>query len=546
MCESWPKMEASVGGSSPVPPPSQGQGGNEGKGGNGPADASGAAGRAPPEVEPNLKIPARVKCAEESQDFGMFRDKRPFVLLRLYCGPRDVLMDAVTKEARSQGLRTAAVSIDRKMNDGVDVDDPGAWEELDKQAEEGEFDYAHGGFPCGSFSRVRWSGLPGPPPVRSAEEIYGLSSNSKEMQEEADCGTRGATNTSKLIKGHCITCRRRGVPELGTYENPPGDEWSGSAWMLPEIKQDLAEMAGEQVEFNTCAYQIGKKRWYKKAMWGGKMEGGLKDLSRVCRCPSWVVHERLVGKDRTEEAGAYPENLCMEIAKKVVKAFKKTLNLEWWRWQIKIKGEEVSSLQKKWLENEEKKRIANLDKDRGVKRKEPEKAHKEMEVEEEKPKMPRAQGKRSKKEEREFENKWAIGGMRNPDMSVSRLFLVKQVGQQMRDAWERFQSENIKAIQVARDYGTEWAELENDVVIKWEQTIAELLKAKSKQEMDEGTSKRLQYQSPLNARLWDAWQKASKDPDNSIVEFIQHGVPLGWKQLYRLQMECSLRSVGER
>ena len=63
MCESWPKMEASVGGSSPVPPPSQGQGGNEGKGGNGPADASGAAGRAPPEVEPNLKIPARVKCA---------------------------------------------------------------------------------------------------------------------------------------------------------------------------------------------------------------------------------------------------------------------------------------------------------------------------------------------------------------------------------------------------------------------------------------------------------------------------------------------------
>ena len=192
--------------------------------------------------------------------------------------------------------------------------------------------------------------------------------------------------------------------------------------------------------------------------------------------------------------------------------------------------------------DEEKKRIANLDKDRGVKRKEPEKAHKEMEVEEEKPKMPRAQGKRSKKEEREFENKWGIGGMRNPDMSVSRLFLVKQVGQQMRDAWERFQSENIKAIQVARDYGTEWAELENDVVIKWERTIAELLKAKSKQEMDEGTSKRLQYQSPLNARLWDAWQKASKDPDNSIVEFIQHGVPLGWKQLYRLQMECSLRS----
>lgn len=73
------------------------------------------------------------------------------------------------------------------------------------------------------------------------------------------------------------------MPELGTYENPPGDEWSGSAWMLPEIKQDLAEMAGEQVEFNTCAYQTGKKRWYKKAMWGGKMEGGSEACRTTCR-----------------------------------------------------------------------------------------------------------------------------------------------------------------------------------------------------------------------------------------------------------------------
>ena len=192
------------------------------------------------------------------------------MLLRLYCGPRDVLMDAVTKEARSQGLRTAAVSIDRKMNDGVDVDDPGAWEELDKQAEEGEFDYAHGGFPCGSFSRVRWSGLPGPPPVRSAEEIYGLSSNSKEMQEEADRGTRGASNTSKLIKGHCITCRRRGVPELGAYENPPGDgvarhgccrrsnriwrRWPVSRWSSTHVRTKLVRNDG-------IRRQCGEARW---------------------------------------------------------------------------------------------------------------------------------------------------------------------------------------------------------------------------------------------------------------------------------------------
>ena len=216
-------------------------------------------------------------------------------------------------------------------------------------------------------------------------------------------------------------------------ENPPGDETSGSAWSLPELKRDLKDMAGEKVEFNTCAYQTGKKRWYKKAMWGGKMEGGLQDLSRVCRCPSWVTHERLVGKNKTEESGAYPQNLCVEIAKKVVRAFKKTLNLEWWRWQLKVKGEEVSSLQKKWLENEETKRVRDLERDRGIKRKEPEKPRQTTEELQEKAKIPRTQGKRSKKEEREYENRWAIGGMRNPDVSVSRLFLLRQVGQQLRE-----------------------------------------------------------------------------------------------------------------
>ena len=531
MCKSWPEMAEAEGRGDP----SSALGSNEPSrvSGEGPEPLPGRHGGsvAMPEIEPNLKIPGRVKRAlEEAKDFGAFRDGRPFVLLHLYCGPRDILTDAITKEARSHGLRTVVVSIDRKVDARVDLDNPKVWEELNKQADEGEFDYAHGGFPCGSFSRVRWSGMPGPPPVRSAQEIYGLSSNSREMQEEADKGTRGATATSNLVKRHCIACRARGIPELGTLENPPGDEVSGAAWDLPEIIRDLKEMAGETVVFNTCAFQTSTRRWFKKAKWGGKMEGGLQDLSKVCRCPNWVIHEKLVGKFKTEESGAYPELLCEEIAKKVVRAFKRCLNLEWWRHQLRVKGEEVSSLQKKWLENEEKKRKANLDRDRGIKRKKPERSQ----VEESETKMhsniPRTQGKRSKKEEREFENHWAIGGMRNPDASINRLFLVKQVGQQLRDEWERFLEKNSRAIQVARDYGTEWAELDKNLVAQWENTIAKTLKAKEHEESTTGTLSRLSYQSPLNARLWDAWQKASKDPDNRIVEFIQRGVPLGMEE----------------
>ena len=531
VCKSWPKMAEAEYGRAPSSSlgrnvPSVGRGGGAG---SLPNDQD--RGDVVPETEPNLKIPGRVKRAlEESTDFGSFRDKRPFVILHLYCGPRDVLTEAITREARGQGLRTVAVSIDRKVDDRVDLDNPRVWEELGAQAEEGEFDYAHGGFPCGSFSRVRWSGLPGPPPVRSAQEIYGLSSNSREMQEEADRGTRAATATTGLVKKHCITCRARGVPELGTFENPPGDETSGAAWDLPEIIRDLKEMAGETVEFNTCSYQTGKRRWFKKAKWGGKMEGGLQDLSKVCKCPNWVIHEKLVGKAKTEESGAYPELFCEEIAKKVVRAFKRCLNLEWWRWQLKVKGEEVSSLQKKWLENEEKKRKANLDRDRGIKRKEPERARKEWIETEEHLNIPRTQGKRSKKEEREFENRWAIGGMRNPDASINRLVLVKQVGHQIRGEWEKFVENNARAIQVARDYGTEWAALDDRLVAQWENTLAKLLKAKGHEEMSVGNLSRLPYKSPLNARLWDAWQRASKDPDNSIVEFIQRGVPLGMEE----------------
>ena len=237
-----------------------------------------------------------------------------------------------------------------------------------------------------------------------------------------------------------------------------------------------------------------------------------------------------MGKAKTEESGAYPELFCVEIAKKVVRAFKRCLNLEWWRWQLKVKGEEVSSLQRKWLENEEKKRKANLDRDRGIKRKEPEKVRKEWMETEDHLNIPRTQGKRSKKEDREFENRWAIGGMRNPDASINRLVLVKQVGHQIRREWEKFLEDNARAVQVARDYGTEWAALDDRLVAQWENTLAKLLKAKGHDEMAVGTLSRLPYKSPLNARLWDAWQRASKDPDNSIVEFIQRGVPLGMEE----------------
>ena len=60
-------------------------------------------------------------------------------------------------------------------------------------------------------------------------------------------------------------------------------------------------------------------------------------LSRTCRCPNWVRHESLQGKSKTERAAAYPKPLCDAIAKLVVEVFKKSLALEFWRYQVRMK-----------------------------------------------------------------------------------------------------------------------------------------------------------------------------------------------------------------
>ncbi len=253
-----------------------------------------------------------------------------------------------------------------------------------------------------------------------------------------------ATSTTGVVESHCVACRKRGVPEAG-------DQQSGSAWDLGEVRKALKDMGGETVDFNTCAHQTSKKRWYKSVRWGGKIDGGLRDLSRVCRCPAWVFHESLVGKEKTEASGEYPDLFCNEIAAKVIRAWKRTLNLEWWRNHVKIKGEEVSELQRKWLENEEKK----LDKSRSgpktIKRMAPapesesmgkrlKSSHGKSEKREDEPMaggpqrqkskrassprlddIPRTSGTQSKKEIKELENDIALGGMRNPDKTVQRL-----------------------------------------------------------------------------------------------------------------------------
>ena len=251
------------------------------------ASASAAAAEEPVEKEKEHRVPKRVQSAlENAKEYKDFREGRTFRMLHMFSGPKDLLGDALRVECEKQGMKfhVTVTALDRKLDPGLDLSTTAAKAELERDIREGEFDYVHGGFPCGSFSRARWQ-PGGPPPVRSAQELHGLSTNSEAQQKEADLGTMMAVNTTNLVRTQVDTCKARGVPPLGTLENPPGDSTAGSAWALPDVSKELEVMAAETVEFNTCAWQEGKTRWFKPAKWGGRLEG-LRSLSRVCRCPN--------------------------------------------------------------------------------------------------------------------------------------------------------------------------------------------------------------------------------------------------------------------
>ena len=185
----------------------------------------------------SLWVPDRVKKAlEKSKSFEDFRRCRPFRFL--HSNERDQLAASLKAEAKRARLEVYVESLDRKKDAELNLASPKIFDEVDKSVMDGEWDGFHSGFPCTSFSRVRWRDSPGGPlPVRCSARIYGLPGNTPAQQREADEGTLMATRSAGLHEKQVASCRRREVPEVSTLENPPGSEDSGSAWDLPEINK---------------------------------------------------------------------------------------------------------------------------------------------------------------------------------------------------------------------------------------------------------------------------------------------------------------------
>lgn len=273
--------------------------------------------------------------------------------------------------------------------------------------------------------------------------------------------------------------------------------------MFPELILFVERLQATTAIFNTCAFQDKvKDKWFKPGRFTGCL-AELGSLAKKCNCPSGRKHRSLVGKALTARAAEYPEGLARAYALLVVKSFKTTLQMEWWRFQLKVKKEEVSTAQANWLASKQKKQLppTNLGELASSKR-----AWSAEDVENE---LKPSEGP-SKKARREGENQHIIGGMRNPAKAVSRLTKVLETG---------------KDISTAKGYGGQTCELNDEVLGEWRETLEKLLKAKDFEEVVLRPSGR--FKSPLNARPWEAWRKASGDPERDLVSWIRFGTPLG-------------------
>ena len=338
-----------------------------------------------------------------------------------------------------------------------------------------------------------------------------------------------ATWTTSLLERQAENQKKRGVPEVATAENPPGSDsqFECPAWALPEVKEILERIDANSVEFNTCAFMSKDKvRFFKPAKWAGRLEG-MEKLNRVCRCPSWVAHKPAVEK-ASVEAGVYPPELCNEVASLIIAQWRRTLNLEFWRYQLVIKKEQVSSLQCKWLLNEENKMERRNKKKIEIKM--PEKfkgtnpALRAEDVIEDS--APRSMVLKSAKEVKELEDKFYLGGMRNPKIAVDRSWKMKEAGRKIREAWNRFRRRCPEAMQLGEEYGTSTAEFNEDVAKAWKNELIVLLEAVVTKAREEDKDE-LQFQSPLDPKMWRAWADLSGDPDRWISRWAEDGAPLG-------------------
>jgi hypothetical protein len=514
-----------------------------------------------------------------------YYEKRVFVFVHHYAGAVDPLTTAMRNEALKQGIRLKAISVEKENGSGdLPADEP--YNTHLRWARRGYIDAYHAGFPCATFSRLRFrrrEGMPGP--VRTKSEPHGRYSNRPAAQAECDRGTIMACRAIDMATTVAESRRISTIGAIATLENPPpsNEPEHLSAWELPEMQKFLKVRPSQSVIFNTCRYEenleLGK-RHYKPQQFEGTLRG-MQCLSLECTCGEPSNHEAIIGPEKSKASATYPEALCLAYAKLAID-------------HLKLMGKEeflrsrMASLQN--VLDVTKARIVKRDDEFGPDAKPP--GQRERPARKTSRSRSRTRTKfpsLSPPTRREYkaatlgdntrsparpplkrrrrdtttpvklkpardvgetpEAYWQggegkhetlkpssakdanpallefIGGMRDPYKVVLPRATLLSLGLRIRAAWEAFERKHKGTSTVAETYGTPDCDMNDTLVKEWKATLKKVLGAKAPPSVK--MKPRWNYMSPLDPELLEAWISKSADPDDIIPDWVRNGAPLG-------------------
>ena len=242
----------------------------------------------------------------------------------------DMLRNMVMKEAERRGIKVVVASRDIETGADLLADKPFGNDLI--EAKKGSIDAYHSGFPCTTYTRLRWNPKEGyPGPVRSKSKPYGLDDLNAKRRKEVDDGTLMMARSVFMGKAIMDFDWDSAFPSVVTLENPPPSDHPEhiSAWEMAELAGFVQDYKLKVANFNTCRFQSDRKlgtKNFKPQRFAGNLPG-LESLSKTCQCGKHK-HEQIVGKEKSAASAGYPVDLAVEYARLLLDHFERVLKME--------------------------------------------------------------------------------------------------------------------------------------------------------------------------------------------------------------------------
>ena len=457
-----------------------------------------------------------------------WRASMSFVFLHLFCGPVDILAEELAKAGKEQGIVVETEGYD--LAKGHDLRCPQLAAQIRAKARTGHYAGGHSGFPCSTFSKLRWRVAPGyPGPVRSRAHIYGLPGNTPQEQREADEGSWFAIASTEILTD-IEKSATPGFEKPTTVENPPetGHSQAGSAWYLPEVFRWTERAGTEFADFNMCKYVTGDEPKHKKpCRFAGRLRG-LHRLSGCCACPPGTVHSPVV-ETASKGSAAYPRELCRQYAKLVVETWVRSSNFRPSSLSLPSPLAPISvspTASTSTSSTAPTRPPPTTSSPRPGARQDGFAGVAEAEWQGGGGKFGQLKARDSKRKRREEENKTAVGGLKRPIWSLERSPGMRSLGLRIDELFDQVASKKPELNGAAAEYGSPDFELDTELVETWR---AELEKFFNVGQRGESVTLKpaLHYKSPVHTELLNAWCRRGNDPEKHVATWLEKGAPLG-------------------